>query len=269
MSLGDTDRRKNYWNDNYLNYWKSKVSEAESDAAGSTLAPSDKKVPSAAIYGPIFDRLNPGRVLDVGCAWGRLFPMYLERDLQVVGVDISSAMIEAAARDWSGKAGILEIIQAEAESLPFESETIENVVCVAVFDATRQEEALAEFIRVLKRGGILVLTGKNTRYHEDDQEAFAAEAGARSKGHPNRFTDYEVMAGQLAAFGHDVLGTWFFKRRGDFADQRYIEVNPKTFYEYLTVIRRGPRLGPAFEPFSSEYSESWMRYRGQGAPSAK
>ena len=72
---------------------------------------------------------------------------------------------------------------------------------MGVFDCTYQNEALSEFFRVLVPGGRMYLTGKNDKYCRDDYLAFAAEKGARAKGHPNYFTDVKRMREVIADYG--------------------------------------------------------------------
>lgn len=251
--------RKQYWNENYYKYWKERVAESES-AGPSEIISDDTKTEPDDVYRGVFQTVQfaPGRLLDVGCAWGRMFPLYLEQGLEVSGADISAAMIEGAQSNWAGHEGIGQIVEADAEELPFPDAHFDNVACIAVFDATRQNESLTEFFRVLKPGGRLYLTGKNTRYQTDDEMALAAEAGARSKGHPNFFTDYPDMVRQIEMAGHRMVKKWFFLRRGDFFDFVQVTEEPDFFYDWFIIIER--RDGPAeqtFLPFSDEVSQTF------------
>lgn len=247
------DLRESYWNDQYFSYWKKRVDESTAQTTRSSVTRGDHVVPADTIYEAILDKclINNGRILDVGCGWGRFFSAFAKRNLTIYGVDISEKMIvesQLAARQYAA-----EIRQSTAESLPFDSDFFDFVVCFGVFDATYQHRAVGEFMRVVKPGGRVVITGKHYRYHEDDQEARLAEAGAKRKGEPNFFTDVPLLINQLRSQGHSVVNEYYFSRRGDFGKGKYAETIPDRFYEYCLAIVKGTSCG-AFEPFSFESS---------------
>jgi SAM-dependent methyltransferase len=250
--------RKSYWNDKYVEYWRSRVAESTAVAQSSQIIAGDAKTEDDSVYEKVFQAYPfvEGSILDVGCAWGRMFPMFRSRNLTVSGVDISDAMINQCRDVWMAETGIITIETAEAEALPFPDHTFDNLACLAVFDATYQERALEEFFRVLKPGGHLYLTGKNTRYHKDDQRAYNAEVGARRKGHPNYFTDVPELLRQMSIAGHELLGGYYFENRGDFAAFRYHNTLPEVFYEFFVIFRRGTQTS-SFTSMSNQYSETF------------
>jgi len=257
---GIDDPRAAYWNETYRKYWQDRVAEA-GEAAQSQVQKGDARTEGDWVYERVFSAhpFRPGRVLDVGCAWGRMFPIYRDHGLAVSGVDISQAMIEAAREAHAGAEGIEALEVATAETLPFEDAFFDNLVCVAVFDATYQHLALAEFLRVLRPGGRLYLTGKSDRYAADDDLALAAETGARSKGHPNHFTDVPAMRAALADLGCREVATYGFARRGDFAEFAHATTLGAPFYEWLLVIEAPQTSGkPDFAPFASDHSRTFL-----------
>lgn len=256
--------RKQYWNTKYLEYWRARVEEAGSGE--SQVVAGDKKTEDDSVYARIFadNPFRPGSILDVGCAWGRMFPMYLSAGLAVSGVDISSAMVDEARRLWGNQTGIDTLDEAIAEQLPFANDTFDNLVCVATFDATEQHLALTEFFRVLKPGGMLIVTGKNAHYWPDDQAAIDAERGARAKGHPNFFTDTGNLLEQLNQQAHTLSSNYYFLRRGDFAEFVYASALPERFYEFCLIIHKSTKpvdsstAGATFLPFSHAYSQTFL-----------
>ena len=246
------DPRKAYWNDQYLAYWKSRVDEA--GTGKSQVIEGDSNTEDDSVYETVFDKFgfNDGNILDVGCAWGRMFPLYLARGLEVNGVDISEAMISSAIETWSSKENIGRIVESSAETLPFDDCYFDNLTCLAVLDATYQNKAITEFLRITKPGAKIFVTGKNNHYHQDDTEAYKAEVGARSKNHPNFFTDTNLLLQLLKNQGHVILGIYFFPRRGDFA-KLHCEPNPDRFYEFFLVLRRGDSY-ESLPSISDEYS---------------
>ncbi|WGV15416.1 class I SAM-dependent methyltransferase [Fuscovulum ytuae] len=256
---GIEDPRAAYWNETYRKYWQERVAEAGAGAE-SQVQKGDARTEGDWVYERVFAAhpFRPGRVLDVGCAWGRMFPIYRDHGLAVSGVDISQAMIEAAREGHAGREGIETLEVATAETLPFADASFDNLVCIAVFDATYQHLAAAEFLRVLRPGGRLYLTGKNDRYAADDALALAAEKGARGKGHPNYFTDVPAMRAALAGAGCREVATYGFARRGDFAAFHHSTTLDAPFYEWFLVLE-GPEVlhKPDFAPFSSDHSRTF------------
>ena len=210
--------RKKYWDKTYAEYWHERVKETKVKGEKSSVILNDPKTESDEIYKDIFEKNNfiPGSILDVGCAWGRMFDLYYNYNLDVYGVDISYVMIEECINNWQKKNNINNFKISEAENIPFPDNHFNNVVCLATFDATYQDKALKEFFRVLKPEGNLYLTGKNSTYHSNDEAAIAAEIGARKKGHPNYFTDTANMIDQVLSCKNILINSYFFEWRGDF-----------------------------------------------------
>lgn len=252
------DERKQYWNSSYMEYWKSRVEESTRPGNESIVIEGDSKTEGDEVYEMVFDAtpMNPGTVLDVGCAWGRMFPVLKKLNMRISGIDISEAMINDAKKQWGSDPAVDALHESPAESMPFANGAFDNVACLAVFDATYQDQALTEFFRVLRTGGLLYLTGKNDNYAQDDFEAIRAEAGARRKSHPNYFTDTAAMLRQVEEKGHEIIATYFFPRRGDFGRENYVADMPETYYEYFVVIRKKNDTAD-FAPFADSYSRTF------------
>ena len=97
-------------------------------------------------------------VLDLGCGKGRVSRLALERGASAtVGVDVSEAMLEAAALDVPTPRA--QWIQADAQDLPFDDAAFDVVVGgLMMGHVPHLEAALAEIARVLRPGGVLVLS---------------------------------------------------------------------------------------------------------------
>lgn len=250
--------RKEYWNKTYVDYWHERVKESEIKGEKSSVISNDIKTESDTVYKEIFEKNNfmPGSILDVGCAWGRMFDLFYDYNLDVYGVDISEVMIKECINNWKKNNNISNFKIAEAENIPFPDNHFNNVVCFATFDATYQDKALKEFFRVLKPEGNLYLSGKNNRYNSNDNLAIAAEIGARKKGHPNYFTDTESMIDQVLNCKNILIDSYFFERRGDFSKFNYKSSMPKYFYEYLLIFKKR-KLVNNFKPFSDKFSDTY------------
>lgn len=99
-------------------------------------------------------------VLDVGCGTG-WFAAGLQRavpDVDVYGLDLSAGMLGRAR-----EAGADNLIQGDATSLPLSDQSIDVVVGRGVLHHLPEPEAaLAEWRRVLRPGGALVLSSEPT-----------------------------------------------------------------------------------------------------------
>lgn len=98
-----------------------------------------------------------GRVLDVGTAGGRTAAAIKQAGVkQVWGLDPSPYLLRHAAQDHPG----IEFIPGLAEDLPFADQSLDGIaLCFVLHEIPPKyiEQALAEFFRVLKPGGKLVI----------------------------------------------------------------------------------------------------------------
>ncbi len=237
--LGDAEREK-YWNEDYVRYWKARVEEAnKSGTDASSMVAGDAKTSTDKLYIDAIGLLQlskTDRVLELGCGFGRSLPVLCGAALHVTAVDISREMIHAARESCEEKNISFHV--SPSEGLPFADDSFDAVVCFAAFDAMYQSEALMEMNRVSRLGARVLITGKNDDYFDDDAAAVAAEIGARAKKHPNYFTDVSRLLGNLDKFGFEVETQKYFLRRGDFAKEIALAERPKSFYEYLLVLKK-------------------------------
>lgn len=100
------------------------------------------------------------QVLDVGCGTG-LFAGRIavqHPTVQVTGLDISEGMLTNARRNCESFGDRVELVQGDAESLPFADNTFDVLTCVHSFHHyPRQGKVLSEMYRVLKPDGQLLI----------------------------------------------------------------------------------------------------------------
>jgi len=107
------------------------------------------------------DVIKPGmRVLDIGFGSGT--DLLIASKLvgpagQVVGIDITDAMIEKAKKAIASNGfGNTYVLKAEADKLPFTAGTFDVVISNGVINLVlNKRKAFSEIFRVLKKGGIL------------------------------------------------------------------------------------------------------------------
>jgi len=104
------------------------------------------------------------RVLDVACGTARLARALLREpafDGDVVGVDLAARMLRAGRPLCAAWPGRVSWAQAEAASLPFAAGAFDAVTCLEALEFFPDARAaLAECLRVLRPGGVLVVTNR-------------------------------------------------------------------------------------------------------------
>ena len=103
----------------------------------------------------ILDGLPRGVALDAACGTGRHSAYLASLGHTVIGVDTSSEMLERARE----KVPSGEFHEAELQDLPLPDDHVDLVVCaLALVHVLDLEPVLAEFVRVLRPGGHLVIS---------------------------------------------------------------------------------------------------------------
>lgn len=103
-----------------------------------------------AAIGPVGGR----RILDLGCGKGRFASHLRTAGAEVIGVDLSAAML--------AEAGGIDRARASSRRLPFADATFDAVIAIEVLEHVGAIDAtLAEARRVLRPGGTLAIVDKN------------------------------------------------------------------------------------------------------------
>ena len=100
------------------------------------------------------------KVLDVGCGTGRLFPEFQKMNFDITGIDVSQKMIDIA-KNRCHKA---KLLVGDVENLPFKDDSFDVVVAsFVVVHLKYLEKAFSEIYRVLKNGGVFIITNINQK----------------------------------------------------------------------------------------------------------
>ncbi len=94
------------------------------------------------------------RLLEIGCGTGRLLTPLAQRGRWVCGGDLSRPMLRQSRRRAGRSAALCQL---RAQALPFAAATFDAVICTFPSDYIRHRETWAEFERVLRRGGRVVV----------------------------------------------------------------------------------------------------------------
>jgi ubiquinone/menaquinone biosynthesis C-methylase UbiE len=124
------------------------------DINSATEVPTDRSLLEDFIG--LIKRQATTRVADVGCGPGRAAALLADHGLDVIGVDVSRAMLAIASTAHPN----IEFEEGRLDALPFETGVLAGVVCwysIIYTPLDRLDEALEELSRVLMPGGYLLL----------------------------------------------------------------------------------------------------------------
>lgn len=105
-------------------------------------------------------------LLDVACGTGLVSKHFRGKVARIVGVDVTRAMFDQAAPH------VDELVEAPGEALPFPSASFDLVVCRQGIQFMRDQEAVAEMVRVLRPGGRVALVHLCAYGEADRREYF-------------------------------------------------------------------------------------------------
>lgn len=168
-------RIENYWTERSEGYKESVEEQIDSGAYSRWLDLISEHV----------DLGRPLRVLDVGTGPG-FFPVILGRmGHRVTGVDLTEAMLDRARENCARYGVEADFAPMDAQDLSFPDGTFDLVVSRnLMWDLPDPRRAYSEWMRVLRRGGSLVVFDGNHYLYLNDP-AYAATAPDYLKGHPD------------------------------------------------------------------------------------
>jgi ubiquinone/menaquinone biosynthesis C-methylase UbiE len=88
-------------------------------------------------------------VADVGCGTGEQLRLLKEAGCHPVGLETSAASLRGLRQTG------YDVLVGRAEAIPLAAESVDGVVCKVVLPYTDERRAIAEWARVLRRGGMV------------------------------------------------------------------------------------------------------------------
>lgn len=119
---------------------------------------------------------HANRALDVGCGTGMFLSLLARKVKFIVGIDMSAEMLQIARKRAAGAA----LVQADADHLPFAGESFDVIVSVTLLQNMPDPAfAVREFARVLRPGGIAMMTSLKHKHSPQQLVAWAATANLK------------------------------------------------------------------------------------------
>jgi len=138
-------------------HWNRRAPTFDSDF-GHSIVTADERAAWDRIFGLISGGRSGLDALDVGCGTGFLSFELAARGHRVTGIDFAAAMLNEARRKTALTNVSVRFEQGDAENLPFTARVFDLVVCRHVlWTLPHPEAAVAEWVRVLRPGGRLVV----------------------------------------------------------------------------------------------------------------
>jgi 2-polyprenyl-3-methyl-5-hydroxy-6-metoxy-1,4-benzoquinol methylase len=196
------------------------VSAARTDYAGHRVDLTESRVRKLL---RLLEGEAPGRLLDVGCAGGELGALLAARGWRVHGAEGEPALVAVAcARGVQARA-----VDLDRAALPWDAGAFEAVVAAEVIEhVVDTDHLLAEMARVLRPGGVLVITTPNLASLENRVRLLLGrypmwmDVGVAGTGHLRYYTP-RMLRHQLARHGLRVerhVGNWV-----PFVPQRWLD----------------------------------------------
>tara|TARA_B110000971_G_scaffold214183_1_gene245934 strand:+ start:3057 stop:3863 length:807 start_codon:yes stop_codon:yes gene_type:complete len=223
--------RKNFLFDkSYHQYWKSTVKKS---IDGTIIAGSNQ----VDYFLKKIKIIKNHKILDLGCSNGRMFGCLSNYSNFIYGSDIDQFAINEAK-----KKKYVKVKKSSAENITFPKSFFDIVFCWAVFDVVDQGRSLKSIYKVLKKDGLVIITGKNDNYLANDKLAFQAEKNAYQKKFPNKFTKLYNLINFSNSIGFEKVNLLLFKKRGDIGNLKYFRVKKINkniqCYEFLLILKK-------------------------------
>lgn len=129
--------------------------------------------PSAAIDALCARIPDNGVVADIGSGTGIFTRLLLAQELTVYAVEPNAAMRDAAEASLGRMPGFVSV-DAQAESTGLDDQSVDLVTAAQAFHWFHNDRARAEFVRILKPGGMLALIWNRRDQRDAFQQAYHA-----------------------------------------------------------------------------------------------
>lgn len=237
------------------------------------MSPEARRATAAALLEELAGR---GRCLEVGVGTGAIALALAEAGVPIVGVDISRRMMERLVEKAGGQRPF-PLAMADATALPFRSSAFGAAVARHVLHLVpRWERAVEELLRVVRPGGVLLMTHGWFASTELDEvmDRFLAETGLERPFAGLDPHEVERLDGKLAAAGARARSMDPFVERTERPLEEFLSGMERGLYSWTWQIeeearRRAAkavrawaeeRFGPLDRPILREIPHRWRVY---------
>jgi ubiquinone/menaquinone biosynthesis C-methylase UbiE len=108
-----------------------------------------------------------GTVLDVGCGQGKSFALLKQRfkPQKLIGIDADAEILEVSRKQAQQDGVAVELMLGNGAAIALPDNSVDILFCHQTFHhLVEQEQAIAEFYRVLKPGGMLLFAESTRAY---------------------------------------------------------------------------------------------------------
>ena len=147
------------------------------------------------------------KVLDCGCGPAFFTIILAKAGYRVTGIDAAAGMLEKARQNIAEYGVHADILEMDCHALQFPEDTFDLVVSRNVTHTLRDHvQVYAEWLRVLKPGGTLLIFDANWHLPQASDELFRESAERERKG--------------IELYGSDFSGNTVFDDNAEFAEKR-------------------------------------------------
>jgi len=144
---------------------------------------------------------NGDRVLDIGIGTGIFATELLKYGVDITGIDVSEKMLEIARAK-----GLNNVLAGNAESLDFPDESFDLVISITALEFIKDpEKAIAEMVRVCKKGGRVVVGTLGSGSCWASKRTKAARRDPESVFRDARFYSFSELKRMAEKFGDNVV----------------------------------------------------------------
>ncbi|MGH0035676.1 MAG: class I SAM-dependent methyltransferase [Myxococcota bacterium] len=201
-----------------------------------------------------------GRVLDVACGPGILFPTLSSCARTVVGIDLTARSLQLARE--AETTGARFLVRGLSEVLPFRSGSFDGAVLrLALHHFLEPAAALASARSVLRPGGRLVVLDLLAPENPGDRALRDAVERFRDPSHTSLVSRSE-MHGLIQQAGFSLPGETLWNQRREFREWARIIHEPRRMNDLelvLAELSKSPG-DPAGLGLSTEGDELWFTY---------
>ncbi len=131
----------------------------------SNLTAIARRVRTQTVLDMLKRHVSPASVVaDLGCGPAQFAEPILESHDKYIGLDISREMYARTAERLSSNPGA-SFMEGSIENIPLASDSVDGVICIGVLEYLPDNaKAFREIHRVLKKGGVAIISFPNLRY---------------------------------------------------------------------------------------------------------